>query len=48
MPAPENTPEAMYSLMIQCWEYKPEARPNFEQIYSVVDSLCAAHRVAFL
>ncbi|KAK9885005.1 hypothetical protein WA026_009234 [Henosepilachna vigintioctopunctata] len=40
MPASPNTPEEMYRLMLRCWEYKPEDRPNFEQIYTVVDTLC--------
>ncbi|CAH0559325.1 unnamed protein product [Brassicogethes aeneus] len=48
MPAPDNTPDEMYRLMVRCWEYKPEVRPNFEQIYTVVDTLCAAYRVSFL
>ncbi|KAJ3640839.1 hypothetical protein Zmor_027376 [Zophobas morio] len=48
MPAPENTPDEMYRLMLRCWEYKPENRPNFEQIYTVVETLCAAYRVSFL
>ncbi|VEN38029.1 unnamed protein product [Callosobruchus maculatus] len=47
MPAPESTPDEMYRLMLRCWEYKPENRPNFEQIYSVVETLCAAYRVTF-
>ncbi|XP_018576399.1 tyrosine-protein kinase Fer isoform X2 [Anoplophora glabripennis] len=47
MPAPENTPDEMYRLMLRCWEYKPENRPNFEQIYTVVETLCAAYRVSF-
>ncbi|KAF2893434.1 hypothetical protein ILUMI_12740 [Ignelater luminosus] len=48
MPAPENTPDEMYRLMLRCWEYQPENRPNFEQIYTVVDTLCQAYRVSFL
>ncbi|XP_022919604.1 tyrosine-protein kinase Fer isoform X2 [Onthophagus taurus] len=48
MPAPEHTPDEMYRLMLRCWEYQPENRPNFEQIYTVVDTLCAAFRVSFL
>ncbi|XP_072393549.1 tyrosine-protein kinase Fer isoform X2 [Diabrotica undecimpunctata] len=47
MPAPDNTPDEMYRLMLRCWEYKPENRPNFEQVYSVVETLCAAYRVTF-
>ncbi|XP_048522923.1 tyrosine-protein kinase Fer isoform X2 [Dendroctonus ponderosae] len=47
MPAPENTPDEMYRLMLRCWEYKPETRPNFEQIYTVVETLCNAYRATF-
>lgn len=48
MPAPENTPDEMYRLMLRCWEYQSDTRPNFEQIHSVVDTLCAAYKSAFL
>ncbi|XP_030767595.1 tyrosine-protein kinase Fer isoform X2 [Sitophilus oryzae] len=47
MPAPENTPDEMYRLMLRCWEYKPENRPNFEQVYTVVETLCSAYRATF-
>ncbi|XP_066248419.1 tyrosine-protein kinase Fer isoform X2 [Euwallacea similis] len=47
MPAPDNTPDEMYRLMLRCWEYKPENRPNFEQIYTVVETLCSAYRATF-
>ncbi|XP_076252921.1 tyrosine-protein kinase Fer isoform X1 [Rhynchophorus ferrugineus] len=47
MPAPENTPDEMYRLMLRCWEYKPENRPNFEQVYTVVETLCNAYRATF-
>ncbi|CAG9765232.1 unnamed protein product [Ceutorhynchus assimilis] len=47
MPASENTPDEMYRLMLRCWEYKPENRPNFEQVYSVVETLCNAYRATF-
>ncbi|KAK4881692.1 hypothetical protein RN001_005011 [Aquatica leii] len=48
MPAPENTPDEMYRLMLRCWEYQPENRPNFEQIFTVVDTLCQAYKISFL
>lgn len=38
MPAPEQCPEEMYRLMLKCWEYDPEARPHFDQIYATVDA----------
>lgn len=48
MPLPDNTPDEMYRLMLKCWEYKPENRPNFEQIYTVVETLSGAYTVSFL
>ncbi|XP_069675618.1 tyrosine-protein kinase Fer isoform X2 [Periplaneta americana] len=44
MPAPEGTPDEMYRLMLRCWEYEPENRPHFDQIYLVVDTLYGTHR----
>ncbi|PNF39177.1 hypothetical protein B7P43_G01337 [Cryptotermes secundus] len=44
MPAPEGTPDEMYHLMLRCWEYEPENRPHFDQIYLVVDTLYGTHR----
>ncbi|XP_046737131.1 tyrosine-protein kinase Fer isoform X4 [Diprion similis] len=42
MPIPEGTPDEIYRLMLRCWEYEPEKRPHFEQIYTVVDTLSQA------
>lgn len=39
MPPPDDTPDEMYRLMLKCWEYAPENRPHFEQIYKIVDRL---------
>ncbi|XP_043273873.1 tyrosine-protein kinase Fer isoform X2 [Venturia canescens] len=39
MPATEGTPDEIYRLMLRCWEYEPEKRPHFEQIYSIVETL---------
>jgi len=44
MPAPEGTPEEMYQLMLRCWEYDPERRPHFIQIYKAVDTLYSSFR----
>nr|CAD7442136.1 unnamed protein product [Timema bartmani] len=44
MPAPDGTPDEMYRLMLRCWEYEPEKRPHFEQIFLVVDTLYGAQR----
>ncbi|XP_012286395.1 tyrosine-protein kinase Fer isoform X1 [Orussus abietinus] len=42
MPAPDGTPDEMYRLMLRCWEYEPEKRPHFDQIYTVVETLAHA------
>ncbi|XP_020291804.1 tyrosine-protein kinase Fer isoform X4 [Pseudomyrmex gracilis] len=39
MPAPEGTPEEIYRLMLRCWEYEPEKRPHFDQIYNALETL---------
>uniref|UniRef100_A0A2H8TTT4 Tyrosine-protein kinase Fps85D n=2 Tax=Melanaphis sacchari TaxID=742174 RepID=A0A2H8TTT4_9HEMI len=39
MPAPEGTPEEIYRLMLQCWQYQPENRPHFDRIYEIMESL---------
>ncbi|XP_077296882.1 tyrosine-protein kinase Fer isoform X1 [Arctopsyche grandis] len=39
MPSPEQCPEEMYQLMLKCWEYDPEVRPHFQQIYTTVDGI---------
>ncbi|XP_071577485.1 tyrosine-protein kinase Fer isoform X2 [Temnothorax nylanderi] len=43
MPAPDGTPEEIYRLMLRCWDYEPEKRPHFEQIYTVVETLSQAY-----
>ncbi len=32
MPAPENCPDAVYKLMLSCWEADPENRPKFADL----------------
>ncbi|KAI5723466.1 hypothetical protein M8J76_006611 [Diaphorina citri] len=44
MPPPDDTPDEMYRLMLKCWEYAPENRPHFDQIYKIVDRLCNSTR----
>ncbi|XP_022179496.1 tyrosine-protein kinase Fer isoform X3 [Myzus persicae] len=39
MPAPEGTPDEIYRLMLQCWQYQPENRPHFDRIYAAMESL---------
>ncbi|KAL6437637.1 hypothetical protein ACFW04_004210 [Cataglyphis niger] len=43
MPAPDGTPEEIYRLMLRCWEYEPEKRPHFDQIFTVVETLSQAY-----
>ncbi|XP_076672731.1 tyrosine-protein kinase Fer isoform X3 [Andrena cerasifolii] len=43
LPAPEGTPDEIYRLMLRCWEYEPEKRPHFDQIYTVVETLSQAY-----
>jgi len=44
MPAPEGTPDEIYRLMLQCWQYQPENRPHFDRIYAAVESLVKSLR----
>ncbi|CAH1707420.1 unnamed protein product [Aphis gossypii] len=44
MPAPEGTPEEIYRLMLQCWQYQPENRPHFDSIYATMESLVKSLR----
>ncbi|XP_046392076.1 tyrosine-protein kinase Fer isoform X3 [Ischnura elegans] len=39
MPAPEGTPPELYQLMLRCWEYEPEKRPHFDEIFTIVDKV---------
>ncbi|XP_059053619.1 tyrosine-protein kinase Fer isoform X1 [Achroia grisella] len=39
MPAPESCAEDVYALMLRCWEYEPEKRPHFHQIYTIIDNI---------
>ncbi|KAG1680480.1 Tyrosine-protein kinase Fer [Nymphon striatum] len=39
LPAPENTPESVYNVMLQCWEYDPEKRSHFAEICKILDNI---------
>uniref|UniRef100_F6ZYN6 Tyrosine-protein kinase n=1 Tax=Ornithorhynchus anatinus TaxID=9258 RepID=F6ZYN6_ORNAN len=42
MPQPENCPEELYDLMQLCWKEKPENRPTFEYMKSVLEDFFTA------
>lgn len=33
LPASEKTPDQVYKIMLRCWEYNPDKRPHFQDIY---------------
>jgi serine/threonine protein kinase len=36
MPCPDNCPEEIYALMLECWNEAPKLRPNFFTIYQKI------------
>lgn len=42
MPKPENSPDALYNVMCQCWNEGPEDRPTFEYLRSVLEDFSTA------
>lgn len=42
MPQPENCPLELYNIMMSCWKNKPEDRPTFDYIQSVLDDFYTA------
>ena len=42
MPRPDNCPEELYNIMTRCWKNRPEERPTFEYIQSVLDDFYTA------
>ncbi|XP_029772052.1 tyrosine-protein kinase HCK isoform X2 [Suricata suricatta] len=42
MPQPQNCPEGLYNIMTRCWKNRPEERPTFEYIQSVLDDFYTA------
>jgi fyn-related kinase len=37
MECPQNCPEKLYELMLQCWEHNPQNRPTFDSLHSLLD-----------
>ncbi|XP_076438869.1 LOW QUALITY PROTEIN: tyrosine-protein kinase Fer-like [Babylonia areolata] len=33
LPSSHQTPEPVYKLMLRCWEYEPEKRPHFKELF---------------
>ncbi|NWT87480.1 HCK kinase, partial [Lanius ludovicianus] len=42
MPRTDNCPEELYDVMMRCWKTKPEDRPTFEYIQSVLEDFFTA------
>uniref|UniRef100_A0A671N002 Tyrosine-protein kinase n=1 Tax=Sinocyclocheilus anshuiensis TaxID=1608454 RepID=A0A671N002_9TELE len=42
MPRPENCPTELYEIMTSCWKSKPDDRPTFDYIQSVLDDFYTA------
>ncbi|XP_030259937.1 tyrosine-protein kinase Lyn isoform X1 [Sparus aurata] len=42
MPRPDNCPAELYEIMMSCWKNKPEDRPTFEYMQSVLDDFYTA------
>uniref|UniRef100_A0A8D2KXU3 Tyrosine-protein kinase n=1 Tax=Varanus komodoensis TaxID=61221 RepID=A0A8D2KXU3_VARKO len=42
MPMPDNCPEELYKLMLQCWKDSPEERPTFEYLKGVLEDFFTA------
>ncbi|KAI4904272.1 hypothetical protein NFI96_030082, partial [Prochilodus magdalenae] len=42
MPCPENCPPELYDIMNNCWKNKPDDRPTFDYIQSVLDDFYTA------
>ncbi|ETE58392.1 hypothetical protein L345_15886 [Ophiophagus hannah] len=37
MPRPQGCPQELYEIMMRCWKQKPEDRPTFEYIQSILE-----------
>ncbi|XP_019645040.1 PREDICTED: tyrosine-protein kinase SRK3-like [Branchiostoma belcheri] len=40
-PRPEDCPQEMYDLMLKCWQWEEDDRPEFQQLYDQLDDLMA-------
>ncbi|XP_077991462.1 tyrosine-protein kinase STK-like [Glandiceps talaboti] len=47
MPKPMNCPQALYDIMLKCWEYKPEDRPTFDFLFDYLDSFGVSSEDAY-
>lgn len=37
MPPPADCPQEVYGIMLQCWQYDPEERPDFQTVLSMLE-----------
>lgn len=42
MPRPDSCPTQLYEIMTSCWKMRPEDRPTFEYLQSVLDDFYTA------
>lgn len=42
MPQPDSCPQELYDIMMSCWKNKPEDRPTFDYMQSVLDDFYTA------
>ncbi|NXP15656.1 HCK kinase, partial [Thinocorus orbignyianus] len=42
MPRTENCPEELYDVMMRCWKIKPDDRPTFEYLQSILEDFFTA------
>lgn len=47
MPQPDNCPEELYKLMLQCWRDNPKQRPTFEFLKGVLEDFFTATEVQY-
>lgn len=42
MPCPDGCPTELYSIIVRCWRSKPEDRPTFEYLQSILEDFYTA------